>query len=587
MLARLRLTLATTAALLAAVAVPAHAQTRPLPGDVGALPGGGAFVIQSCGETGSSAGWQLTSSNPTAFAGGTQCPPQNGNDPSFPDNTIRTGAWVADRFIPDDGTEADIGDHAEMTFTTTAGTTITRARYWRFVAKRADDNWRTYVDVDTTAPYLDTCDLNGAPTCNVGGAGWYPNDVNESSNNYRDADGLSTTTFVAGLRCLSNPNNLCSNGSSLNRANAEVYSAFFTITDPSAPTVGTPSGEGWTTTEWSQGPLPLSLSSSDNTGISATRVYADGSLLATLQGSCSYDRPRPCTDEAGGSVGIPTAGLADGAHAIEVAAVDAAGNETRLPRPAPLNVDNQPPAAPVGLTSPASTSTSNSFTASWALPADAGTPIVAARYRLCQNGTCGAIQTAPSLTSVSGLSLPASGTATLRAWLVDQLGHENAAAPATLTLAYTPVVQPPPTCPTPGAVPPQCAAPTPTPTPVPTPDPPPPACCDIEPTPPTVTKTAAGLRLTTTRRTGRKVTVTGKLSSKASGRVTVRYRIRLHGHTHTVTKTATITHGSFRANLVISKTLAAVRTGTVSVAYKGDNDTKSQSRTATLRVSRR
>jgi hypothetical protein len=569
MLARLRLTLAATAALLAAVAVPAYASDSfPHPGEVGALPGGGAFVIQSCGETGSSAGWQLTSTNATGLSGGTECPPQTGHDPGASSDLIATGAWVSDRL---QGTEPVEGDHAEMTFTTTPGTTITRARYWRRVQKISDDNWLTYIDVDTVAPYLDTCDLHGASNCTIGG-GWFPNDENENSApGLRDADGLSTTTFVAGVRCRPNINHICANGSLLNRVNAEVYSAFFTIADPSAPTIGTPSGAGWTTTEWSQGTLPLSLSSSDTTGISATRVYADGSLLATLQRSCSYDRPRPCTDEAGGSVGIPTAALADGAHAIEVATVDAAGNETRVARPQPLRVDNQPPAAPVALASPSSTSQTNNFSASWSLPADSGTPIVAARLQLCQNGACGAVQTAPSLTGVSDLALPAPGAATLRVWLVDQLDHQNPAGASKLTLTYAPPAPQPEPAPVPTPIPAPTPAPIPTPTPIPT-------------APPVVTKVSPALKLTTVRRVGRKVTIAGKLSTKAAGRLTIRYRVRQGRRTRTVIRHATIRRGAFRLTFTLTATIAKSRTATVSVAYPGDRDTRSRTRTATLRL---
>ncbi|MDX6729034.1 MAG: hypothetical protein QOK49_3839, partial [Baekduia sp.] len=341
-------------------------------------------------------------------------------------------------------------------------------------------------------------------------------------------------------------------------------SAFLTIADPSAPSVGTPYGTGWTTSDWAEGTLPLSLSSSDNTGIYATRVYADGQLIATLPGSCSYDRPRPCVDEPTGDVGIPTASLADGSHSIQVAAVDAAGNETRITRPQPLRVDNQAPTAPASLSSPSATSQANSFSAGWTLPADSGTPIVAARYQLCQDNTCSAPQATPSLTSVSGLALRAAGSAQLRVWLVDQLGHANPAGAATITLTYAPPAPQP--------------QPQPAPQPETTPTPPPP------PTPVVTAKVSPALKLTTVRRVGRKVTVAGKLSTKASGKVTIRYRVRQGGRTRTETRHATITHGAFRVVFTLSTTIAKARSpAAVSVAYLGNAVTKSQTRTTTLR----
>ena len=60
---------------------------------------------------------------------------------------------------------------------------------------------------------------------------------------------------------------------------------------------------------------------------------------------------------------------------------------------------------------PQPTSQTNSFSASWSLPSDSGSPITEARYQICQNGNCSTPQAAPSLTSVSGLTLPAAASA--------------------------------------------------------------------------------------------------------------------------------------------------------------------------------
>jgi hypothetical protein len=564
MLARLRLTI-TAAAILAAASVPtsARAQTRPLPADVGPVAGGGAFVMQTCGETASSHGWTSTlNDNPSALSTGVDCPPSN-RPPGFPGYFQQAGIWVSDRLATAGGAiEANAGDRAEMTFTPLPGTTITRLRYWRSVNKANDDSWQPYIALSARTNSIDTCEIGTQSTCYAGGDDWFPNDTaNTNRSSYHDLDNQAASSIIVGLYCRDVPPlHTCGNGFSLTNVNAEIFSAFLTIADPTAPTAGTPTGSGWTTTDWAQGTLPLSLSSSDATGIYATRVYADGSLIATLHRSCTYDRPQPCTDEPVGSVGLPTAGLSDGSHAIQIAAVDAGGNETRLARPTPLLVDNQAPAAPTSLGSPAASSSSNSFAASWALPADTGTPIVAARYQLCQNGTCSPVQNAPTPTSVSGLTLPAAGAATLRVWLVDQLGHENAAGAAALTLTYAPATAPDPQ-PTP--------VPTPTPTPVPT---------------PIVTKSSPALKLTTVRRSGRKITIAGTLSAKASGKVTITYAVKLHGRSHTVTKKIPISRHAFRTTLTLTSTIAAARTGTVKVAYSGDADTKPQSRSATVRL---
>src|SRR5919198_1179854 len=86
----------------------------------------------------------------------------------------------------------------------------------------------------------------------------------------------------------------------------------------------------------------------------------------------------------------------------------------------------------------------NAFPAAGCRPADAGSPITAARYQLCRGANCGAVQTASSLTSISGLALPAAGTSTLRVWLVDQLGHEAPAGAGAPALGHPPPRPAPP-----------------------------------------------------------------------------------------------------------------------------------------------
>jgi hypothetical protein len=254
-----------------------------------------------------------------------------------------------------------------------------------------------------------------------------------------------------------------------------------------------------------------------------------------------------------------------------VGAVDAAGNEHRVARSQPLRVDNRPPAAPVGLASPAPTASSNRFSASWSLPTDQGTPIVAARYQLCQAGSCGPATDAPSLTAITDLAIPAPGDGTLRVWLVDERGHADPGSAATLALAY----QPPPTL---------DRAPAPTP---PSTDPlvEPPPGTTLTPRPTAPSKTAATLALTTTRRVGRRLTIAGAVTPRAAtGRVTVRYETRIGGRRRTTERYVMLRKGRFSLTLTLSKTLARPRAGTIIASYGGDARTRSTSRRATLRL---
>jgi hypothetical protein len=563
----------------------ARGQERPLPNDVGPLPVPGAFLMQTCGETGVAWGWEVSANtNAGALDLGVDCPPSN-RPPGYPTSFQQAGVWISDRLGNAGGdSEANAGDRAELVFSPSVGTSLVRMRYWRAVHKVADpgDHWLPYISLTSRSNVIDTCELAGQSTCTAGADDWFPNDVATTNRGaYRDIQGISANAIIVGLYCTPNPDDVCGNGNSLTRIDAEIFSAFLTISDPAAPTLGTPTGDGWTQAGWAQGALPLALASIDNTGIAATKVYADGSLVTTLQRSCSYDRPRPCSDEPVGAVGLPTAGLSDGVHAVSLSAVDAAGNETKVDRPQPLKVDNNAPAAPVGLVSPAPRSTENRFSVHWSLPADSGSPIVAARYQVCQAGVCGPVQTAPSLTGVDGLALPAEGEGSVRAWLVDELGHESPGGAAQMTINYAP--QPaslpePPSTATPLGPPsaPVPAGAPPTQTPGATPQP---------PSGGSPKKADPALKITALRVAGRRVTVRGRVSSRASGRLTVRFRARLRTGARLITTTARprIKRRAFTATLVLPRALAHARSGTATVTYAGDADTRPASRRATVR----
>jgi hypothetical protein len=568
------ITTAAALVMMACAAASAEAQERPLPSDVGPLATPGQFVMQTCGETGVADGWtDSLNTNDGAIAMGVDCPPST-RPPGYPESFQQAGLWLSDRLGNAGGAiGANSGDRAEMTFSVASGTSITRLRYWRAVHKAADpgDHWQPYIALDARGNVIDSCVVGSDSTCYTGGDDWFANDATATPRAaYRDRDGISATSIILGLYCSPNDDGTCGSGNSLTRIDVEIFSAFLTISDPAAPILGTPVGEGWTADGWARGDLPLALASMDNTGIAATKVYVDGSVVRTLRRQCSYDRPRPCSDEPVGAVGLPTAGVADGAHQVSLGAVDAAGNETQVDRPTSLKVDNNPPAAPVGLGSPAPVSTTGRFSLRWSLPVDAGSPIVAAKYQVCQAGSCGGVRTASSLTEVDDLTLPAAGAGSARVWLVDALGQEAPGGAAVLDLNYAPPGPPPTEIPMPGPVPPG---------PAPVPDPVPPVVVK----PPV--KASPALKITSTRAAGRRVVVRGTVSARASGRVTVRFRARAtaKGKTSTITTRPRIRAKAFQATLVLPRALDRARGGTVTVSYAGDADTRAASRQATIR----
>ncbi|MFA4926930.1 MAG: hypothetical protein WC558_00320 [Patulibacter sp.] len=87
---------------------------------------------------------------------------------------------------------------------------------------------------------------------------------------------------------------------------------------------------------------------------------------------------------------------------------------------------------------------------------------------------------------------------------------------------------------------------------------------------PTV-KASAGLRLGKVTRKGARVTVTGRLDRRASGRVTITWTQKLGRRTVKRSVRAKIVRGRFSATLRLPRTLAAARTrATVTVSYAGD-----------------
>ncbi|QEC49987.1 sigma-70 family RNA polymerase sigma factor [Baekduia soli] len=254
---------------------------------------------------------------------------------------------------------------------------------------------------------------------------------------------------------------------------------------------------------------------------------------------------------------------------------DAADNTVSLRRPRPLLVDTRAPAAPVGLRSPVAAATAPSFSADWSLPADTGTPITAARYQVCQGGSCGPVATAPGLTHLDAPVPSGSGPATLRVWLADGLGHEAPGAAATVALTRASAETPAPPAPAPGTDPSTLTLPI--------------DCCATPILPVTPSATArvpAGLRLATLRRVGRRVAVAGTLTRLASGRVTIRYRVRRAGRTTTLTTRAAIHRGAWHTTLTLPSRVAPARRATVTVTYAGDADTRPGTRSATLRLAR-
>lgn len=535
------------------------------------------YTIDTCGNTGKIGGWHTTGSTAGWIDTGARCPAVD-NDPDPNSSAYRDGIYVTDTLAT--RTDTPQGSEAGWQFDAPAGTTIMRLQYWHALRKQDDNNWNLYFKLGTAdgaGTILDSCTILAGNSACGGSTGEWGWGGGTDDSSYTDVSSISTSALSFGLRCAAGAQFPCLNGYSIYHARALLYEAKITIDDPTAPTTPTATGEGWTSTSWTSGTIPVTVSGTDpESGIQGTRIYVDGQLASTLPGTCDWTMPTPCTNASNLVQQLDTTQLTNGSHSLQLADVNAAGVETRITRPTPLLVDNAAPTTPASFAA-VRRGDSDVFDVSWQLPTDAGAPIVAARYQLC-SATCGAVQNAGALTHVDGLPLPSTTDYTLHVWLTDQLGNEDASSAATTRLAYHPPhIDPPSTTPTPTPTTPTPTTPTP-PTPTPrTPTPP-------TPTPaPALRATNATLRVAAVQQASRRIVVRGTLARAAQGRVAIAYAVRTGHRTLRAKTNARIAAGRFAVTLRLPRTLSLAASGLLTISYGGSPRVHAASLARTLR----
>ena len=452
------------------------------------------------------------------------------------------------------------GQSAVWRMAAPSGLKITRLRGWTYVFNGVDERWTPFFRT-IEGSVLQTCEI--VPGDGYCGAGY---------NNHRGNDperqdwSMNTDALEFGVSCDSATT--CGNGaSSIHLALATLFGATITITDNGLPTVTNAGGSllaGGTLT----GTRTATLDAADASGISAVRVYVDGVQRASSTRTCDYTYAKPCSDAPGSSLNVNTAQLSDGSHSVELAAVDAAGQERRS-TPQTITVDNTAPVLPAGL-APADAQPQNAaaFTVNWMNPGGQVAPIAAVHWQLCSPG-CGPIQTiASAATTLSG-TVPSEGTHTVRVWLEDAAGNTTDANAATTTVTYSapsaggggggggagtkpeekPVDQP--------ATPPVT---------LPLNPPDPPAVPPVEP--PVVQD--ANARVQSARWNGRTLEVDGKLNRRASGRVVLLVEARAGRRTLRQRTTAAVRTGRWSAHLRLRPRVATADRMTLIVRYRGD-----------------
>ncbi len=330
------------------------------------------------------------------------------------------------------------GTSAGWTFMAPVGTTISGITYERYMGHESDpDNyWSPALRADGLIVSGESCldTVDNGEKCSVGA----PPDGEASV-----VTGLTAHQLTVGIVCDAPSNEECVTGASLHEVWAAMYGARVTLSDPTPPTLGAPSGALWAPGAYDgfhKGTESVAVSAEDaGGGVKSIVLSADGVPVENYAASCDFTNPVPCPLSTGPqTLTLPTTQLSDGTHTLALVAIDAAGNESTIASEQ-ISVDNGPPPAPAGLSATKTAAGASTFTATWSDPTGQVAPITAATYQVCPAGGSGACE-APAAAPPGGpttITVPGVGIWTLAVWLTNAAGNssESDAARTTLTVA--------------------------------------------------------------------------------------------------------------------------------------------------------
>jgi hypothetical protein len=370
---------------------------------------------------------------PDHYAEHASCPDRVGGDGGRGDQ--EGGLSTTDALGLSSG--APPGASAGWTFTAAPGTTITGITYERYIGHVIDpDNyWAPALRANGAIVPGETCldSVQNGETCFVGGP---PGDGGEPGA----VTGLAAQELSLGIVCQAPTGEECVTGATEHKAWAAMYGARVTLSDPTPPTLNSPSGALWGPGEadgFHKGTESVTVAAQDVGGGVASIVLAvDGHPVETYNASCNFTFAQPCPASTGAqTLALPTTEFSDGTHTLTLVATDAAGNQSTVASEQ-ITVANNPPPAPVGLAATATQTGGSTFTATWADPSGQLAPITAATYQVCPasgSGPCSAPIAAPAAGPAT-VTVPGPGTWSLSVWLTNAAGNGSAANAAHTTL---------------------------------------------------------------------------------------------------------------------------------------------------------
>jgi hypothetical protein len=392
----------------------------------------GTYNVTACNAapSGVNNSWEPFNTDPTHLQTHLSCPyTTNQGQQANQENGIST----TDILELPNGAQA--GAEAGWALTAPGGTIITAITYQRMLST-LDQNWVPALRADGTILPEQTCTPPISGSCLTGSG---PGGENQAA-----LTGLSAHTLTLGLRCTAPTGQQCiTGGEHFHAAVATMYSATVTLTDPTPPTLNTPTGALWEPgahDSFHKGTESVTVSAQDvGGGVQSIVLAADGHPVETYSAPCNFTFVQPCPLSTGQqTLTLPTSELSDGAHTLTITATDAAGNESEVATQQ-ITVANEPPPSPTNLIAVPIQTGGSTFNVTWTNPADIA-PITEATYQICPAnglGTCAEPLPAPP-DGPATVTVPGPGLWTLAVWLYDAAGNSRPANAAHVTLTVTP-----------------------------------------------------------------------------------------------------------------------------------------------------
>ena len=333
------------------------------------------------------------------------------------------------------------GTSAGWTFTAPAGTSITGISYERFIGHQLDpfNDWSPALRANGTIVPGETCldSSQNGETCAVGAP---PGEGGEPAS----VTGLSAHELSVGVVCQAPSGDECVTGATEYQVWAAIYGATVTLSDPTPPTLGAPSGVLWGPGEaggFHKGAESVAVSADDvGGGVASIVLSADGRPVETYTAPCNFTFAQPCPSSTGTqNLTLPTTGLSDGTHTLALVAADAAGNQSAVASEQ-ITVENSAPPPPVGLSATATQAGGSTFTATWTDPAGQVAPITGALYQVCPASgsvSCSAPAPAPAAGPAT-VTVPGPGNWSIAVWLTNAAGNASPAAAAHTSVVVSP-----------------------------------------------------------------------------------------------------------------------------------------------------